>query len=150
MTYVSPDSGNGVSYSWLTPMTLEALLAKRRNSDAGNKPVCGQLGCGPGVLAPSILMVNESRSVFGSAKNDNCDVAENIANYTRYRRENDLFLTHALGDPQDRPDTPIGSPPGTQVLTKLVFKGKADNKFMTEFMKARFLANTEVLAQAAG
>ena len=107
MTYVSPESGNRVSYSWLTPTTLEESQAKRRNSEAWNKQVWGQLGRGPDVLAPFILMLNESREVFGSAKNDNCDFAENIANYTRYCRENDLFLTHALGDPQvDRSQQP--------------------------------------------
>ena len=107
MTYVSPETGNRVSYSWLTPTTLEESQAKRRNSEVWNKQVWGQLGRGPDVLAPFILMLNESRDVFGSAKNEHCDFAENIANYNRYCRENDLFLTHALGDPQvDRSQQP--------------------------------------------
>jgi aromatic ring hydroxylase len=40
-------------------------------------------------------------------KNPHCDFGENVANYHRYCMENDLFLTHALGDPQvDRSQQP--------------------------------------------
>jgi aromatic ring hydroxylase len=65
-----------------------------------NKEAWGQLGRGPDVLAPFILMLSESRKVFGEVKNEHCDFGENIHNYYKYCMENDLFLTHALGDPQ--------------------------------------------------
>jgi len=46
-------------------------------------------------------------AAFGAAKHPRCDFAENIAGYYRFCRDNDLFLTHALGDPQvDRSQQP--------------------------------------------
>ena len=40
-------------------------------------------------------------------KHPKCDFGENAVNYYRYCAENDLFLTHALGDPQvDRSEQP--------------------------------------------
>jgi len=100
MTFASPETGNRVSYSWLVPKTLEDSQAKRANSELWNKEAWGQLGRGPDVLAPFILMLDESREVFGEVKNEHCDFGENIHNYYKYCMENDLFLTHALGDPQ--------------------------------------------------
>ena len=107
MTFVSPKTGNRVSYSWLIAKTLEETQAKRRNSEVWNKQVWGQLGRGPDILAPFILQLHESRDVFGAVKNPNCDFAENVTNYYHHCMENDLFLTHALGDPQvDRSEQP--------------------------------------------
>jgi len=37
---------------------------------------------------------------FSAIKNPHCDFGENLENYYKYCMRNDLFLTHALGDPQ--------------------------------------------------
>ncbi|MDE2970447.1 MAG: 4-hydroxyphenylacetate 3-hydroxylase [Chloroflexota bacterium] len=100
MTYESPDTGNRVSLSWMIPESLEQTRAKRRNSEIWNEQLWGQLGRGPDILAPYILMLYNRRDALGQVKNPNCDFRENIINYTHLCRENDLFLTHALGDPQ--------------------------------------------------
>ena len=88
MTFASPETGNRVSYSWLMPKTLEDSQAKRANSELWNKEAWGQLGRGPDVLAPFILMLNESREVFGEVKNEHCDFGENIHNYYKYCNNN--------------------------------------------------------------
>jgi 4-hydroxyphenylacetate 3-monooxygenase oxygenase component len=107
MTYVSPDTGNRVSISWMVPESLEQTRLKRRNSEVWNEQSWGQLGRGPDILAPYILMLYNRRDALGQIKNEHCDFEENIINYTRLCRENDLFLTHALGDPQiDRSQQP--------------------------------------------
>ena len=47
------------------------------------------------------------RASFSSVKHPKADFGENVLNYYRYCRDNDLFLTHALGDPQvDRSTQP--------------------------------------------
>ena len=107
MTFVSPETGNRCSYSWLLPRSADDLKRKRRNSEIWNQQSWGQLGRSPDILAPHITALYAIRDSLGAVKHPKCDFGENIANYHRYCQENDLFLTHALGDPQvDRSQQP--------------------------------------------
>lgn len=107
MTFISPESGNRVSLSWLIPRSAEDLRRKRRNSEIWNEQSWGQLGRSPDILAPYITSLVERRDALARVKNPSCDFGENVVNYHRYCMENDLFLTHALGDPQvDRSEQP--------------------------------------------
>src|SRR5690348_8657272 len=107
MTYVDPESGIRTSLSWLMARSPEDSARKRRNSQLWNRLTWGQLGRSPDVLAPFIVNLMLRREAFGAAKHPRCDFAENIAGYYRCCRDNDLFLTHALGDPQvDRSQQP--------------------------------------------
>ena len=107
MTYVDSESGVRTSLSWLLPQTREDSSRKRRNSQLWNMLTWGQLGRSPDILAPFVCNMVPRRELFSSFKNPNCDFGENILNYSRYCRDNDLFLTHALGDPQvDRSTQP--------------------------------------------
>jgi len=107
MTFISPDTGTRRSTSWLLPRTRDDLKAKRRNSELWNQQCWGQLGRGPDILAPYIIGLYNARKSFSAVKNPRCDFGENIADYYRLCAENDLFLTHALGDPQvDRSEQP--------------------------------------------
>ena len=107
MTFVSPDSGNRCSLSWLLPRSADDLRRKRRNSEIWNQQCWGQLGRGPDILAPHIITLYGFHKELSAVKNPHCDFGENIANYLRYCTEHDWFLTHALGDPQvDRSEQP--------------------------------------------
>ena len=107
MTFVSPATGGRCSVSWLAPRSMEDLKAKRRNSEIWTRQSWGQLGRGPDIMAPDIIGLYNSRQAFSDIKNPHCDFGENVANYYHYCMENDLFLTHALGDPQvDRSQQP--------------------------------------------
>ena len=107
MTFVSPDTGNRCSLSWQLPTSPEDLSLKRRNSEIWNEQSWGQLGRSPDILAPHIITLYNSRDALAAVKNPHCDFGENISNYHRFCMENDLFLTHALGDPQvDRSEQP--------------------------------------------
>ena len=107
MTFVSPDTGNRCSISWLLPRSAEDLKKKRRNSEIWNEQCWGQLGRGPDILAPYMITLYNAREALSDVKNPHCDFGENMVNYYRYCQENDLFLTHALGDPQvDRSEQP--------------------------------------------
>ncbi len=107
MTFVSPETGTRCSTSGLLPRTREDLKAKRKNSELWNQQCWGQLGRGPDILAPYIIGLYNARQTFTDVKNPRCDFGENVANYYRLCAENDLFLTHALGDPQvDRSEQP--------------------------------------------
>jgi 4-hydroxyphenylacetate 3-monooxygenase len=107
MTSISPETGNRVSLSWLIPRSPEDLRRKRRNSEIWNEQSWGQLGRSPDILAPYIISLVMRRSALSSVASPHCDFGENVVNYHRYCMENDLFLTHALGDPQvDRSEQP--------------------------------------------
>jgi len=108
MTFVSPESGNRVSLSWLIPRSMEDLKRKRRNSELWSEQTWGQLGRSPDILAPFITTLAQRHAQLSAVKaSRHCDFGENAVNYYRYCMENDLFLTHALGDPQvDRSSQP--------------------------------------------
>jgi 4-hydroxyphenylacetate 3-monooxygenase oxygenase component len=101
MTFESPYTGNRVSISWLIPHSLEDLKKRRRNSEIWSIETWGQLGRSPDILAPFISSLAVRHKALSAVKGSpNCDFGENALNYYKYCMENDLFLTHALGDPQ--------------------------------------------------
>lgn len=107
MTFISPATGNRCSLSWLLPRSADDLKKKRRNSEIWNEQSWGQLGRSPDILAPHIITLYNAREALSAVKNPHCDFGENLVNYHSYCMENDLFLTHALGDPQvDRSEQP--------------------------------------------
>ena len=115
MTFISPETGNRCSISWQLPRSKEDLRRKRRNSEIWNRQSWGQLGRSPDILAPFIVTLYNMKNALSSIKNANCDFGENVVNYHRYCMENDLFLTHALGDPQvDRSQQPQNEARQTQ------------------------------------
>ncbi len=107
MTYVDEASGVRTSLSWMATKSAEDLKKKRRNSELWHQLTWGQLGRSPDILAPFILSNLYRKDSFAEVKNPNCDFGENLENYYQYCMKNDLFLTHALGDPQvDRSEQP--------------------------------------------
>lgn len=107
MTFLEPETGLRTSLSWLLPRSAEDLRRKRRNSELWNRFTWGQLGRSPDILAPYIISSLHLKDAFSAVKHPKCDFGENLENYYKYCMRNDLFLTHALGDPQvDRSEQP--------------------------------------------
>ena len=100
MTCICPETGKRISVSWLFPRSAEDLKRKRRNSELWNELTWGQLGRSPDILAPYILSALHLKEEYSAVKHPKCDFGENLQKYYEYCRDNDLFLTHALGDPQ--------------------------------------------------
>lgn len=106
MTFVDSETGVRTSVSWMLPTSAEELKKKRRNSELWNIHTWGQLGRSHDILAPYIIGMMHRKDDFSAVKNPHCDFGENLENYYKYCMQNDLFLTHALGDPQvDRSET---------------------------------------------
>src|SRR5580704_18399110 len=93
-------AGGRISVSWLLPRSAEDLRRKRRNSELWNELTWGQLGRSPDILAPYIISALHLKAEYSAVKHPKCDFGENLQKYYEYCRDNDLFLTHALGDPQ--------------------------------------------------
>ena len=99
MTFISPESGNRCSLSWIVPRSHEDLKKQRRNSELWNQLTWGQLGRGPDIMAPYITTLYAMQDALGTVQHPRCDFRENIANYHRYCLENDLFFDPRLGRP---------------------------------------------------
>jgi 4-hydroxyphenylacetate 3-monooxygenase oxygenase component len=107
MTFVDAETGIRTSLSWLLPRSADDLRRKRRNSALWNRFTWGQLGRSPDILAPYIISALHLKDQFSAVKHPKCDFGENVENYYKHCMRNDLFLTHALGDPQvDRSEQP--------------------------------------------
>ena len=101
MTCIDPDTGQRISVSWLFPRSAEDLRQKRRNSELWNELSWGQLGRSPDILAPYILSALHLKDEFGAVKHHRLRFRREPPELLRIlQTRHDLFLTHALGDPQ--------------------------------------------------
>lgn len=108
MTFVSPETGNRVSRSYQLPYSLDDLRTKRRNSEAWFRESFGQIGRAPDFMSNVCVGLYNFRHEL--EKNDP-RFGKHAEDYYRYCAENDLALTHALGDPQiDRSSNVVDEP----------------------------------------
>jgi 4-hydroxyphenylacetate 3-monooxygenase len=108
MTFVSPTTGNRVSYSYLLPRTPADLQAKRRNTEVWMEESWGQLGRAPDFCSNIVVGIYDFREDL--ATNDP-RFGRNAVAYHHYCQEHDIALTHMLGDPQiDRTKSPLQDP----------------------------------------
>lgn len=97
MTYTSPTSGEPVGTSFLIPQTQEDLVKRREMHRIWADATYGMMGRSTDFMSTQVMAMAIYKEFF--ARN-NPKFGENIWNYYEYIRENDLFLTHALIDPQ--------------------------------------------------
>ncbi|MFI6662041.1 4-hydroxyphenylacetate 3-hydroxylase N-terminal domain-containing protein [Streptomyces sp. NPDC050523] len=108
MLHRSDTSGNLVSLSYLAPTDRDELSRKWANSHRWAEASYGQLSRVPDFMSNVVVGLYDFRHEL--AKVDP-EFGRNAENYYHYCRENDLALTHGLGDPQiDRSATPADRP----------------------------------------
>jgi 4-hydroxyphenylacetate 3-monooxygenase len=98
MTFVPQDSaGVRVSRIWQLPTNFEELVARRESLVVWAELHNGFLGRSPDHVASSISGMYMGRSVFEAYDPAR---ARALADYYRYARDNDLFLTYVIINPQ--------------------------------------------------
>jgi len=103
MTYPSPSSGLAVSASFLVPYTREDLVKKRQHFKLRADHNFGFLGRGPDFMNQFVTGWHLMADRFARA---GARFGDNATRYYEHVRENDLFLTHMLINPQiDRSKT---------------------------------------------
>ncbi|CAL9394094.1 Anthranilate 3-monooxygenase oxygenase component [Streptomyces sp. enrichment culture] len=108
MLHRSDVTGNPVSLSYLAPLDRDGLSRKWANSHRWVQSSYGQLSRVPDFMSNVVVGLYDFRSELGKV---DPQFAINAENYYHYCRENDLTLTHGLGDPQiDRSSTPADRP----------------------------------------
>ncbi|NVK41524.1 MAG: 4-hydroxyphenylacetate 3-monooxygenase [Oceanospirillaceae bacterium] len=97
MTTVDPESGERYNRIWQLPKSPEELKQRRAALEAWTGLSCGFLGRAPDHVASCI-----SGMVMGidRFKQYDAERAENLLNYYRYARDNDLYLTYVIINPQ--------------------------------------------------
>jgi 4-hydroxyphenylacetate 3-monooxygenase len=97
MTFVSPTSGGRVNRSWQIPTSYAEMVARREAMVTWAESHCGFMGRSPDHLASALAgqYIGMARWQAYDAK-----LAKNFANYFEYARDNDLFLTYVIINPQ--------------------------------------------------
>jgi 4-hydroxyphenylacetate 3-monooxygenase oxygenase component len=97
MTYACEDSADVAGASFMVPRT-QADLAKRRDTmKVWADATFGMVGRSPDYLNTALMAFADGADFFGQR---GAMYADNIRNYYRLCRDRDLFLTHAIVNPQ--------------------------------------------------
>ena len=97
LTYPSPTTGDPVGLSFLIPRTREDLARRRQMIKTWADATCGMMGRSADFLNTMVMAWAAKRDYFAQ---QSPECAERVWHYYEDCRERDLFLTHALIDPQ--------------------------------------------------
>lgn len=98
ITHICEETGERVSNAFLIPKTFEDLRARRALFETWSKENFGLMGRTPDFLNVTVSSMASNAAFF---EKYNSDWAKNIQNYYRHIRDNDVFLTHAIVNPQN-------------------------------------------------
>src|SRR5262245_28739498 len=97
LTYTSPTTGAPVGLSFLIPRSHEDIVRRRQMIKLWADATCGMMGRS-GDFLNSMITAWAAKKDYFAQQSPEC--AERVWRYYEHCRENDLFLTHALIDPQ--------------------------------------------------
>jgi 4-hydroxyphenylacetate 3-monooxygenase oxygenase component len=95
MTYVDENGPAGTSF--MIPRTPADLVKRRQSMKIWADATFGMVGRSPDFLNTVLMTWCEGADFFGQR---GPQFAENVKNYYKYCRDRDLFLTHAIVNPQ--------------------------------------------------
>jgi 4-hydroxyphenylacetate 3-monooxygenase oxygenase component len=97
MTYANEDSGEIAGASFMVPRVPADLAKRRETIRLWADATFGMVGRSPDYLNTVLMAFADSPDFFGKR---GAMFADNISRYYRYCRDRDLFLTHAIVNPQ--------------------------------------------------
>ena len=97
MTFESPTSGERVNRCWQLPESYGELLARRKSMEAWAECTYGYLGRSPDHVASSLAGMMMRLDLFKAHGEER---ARALAEYYEYVRDNDLFVTYTITNPQ--------------------------------------------------
>jgi 4-hydroxyphenylacetate 3-monooxygenase oxygenase component len=104
MTFASPKTGEQVGTHFLLPTDIEGLVRRRKMHQTWAESSYGWMGRSTDFMSAMLCSWAVNADFFG-------DYSDNVRNYFDYVRDNDLFLTHVLINPQiDRSKQPHDQP----------------------------------------
>ena len=97
MTFESPTSGELVNRCWQLPESYEELVTRRRAMERWAECTLGYMGRSPDHVASSLAGMMMRLDLFRAHGEDRANA---LADYYRYARDNDLFVTYVITNPQ--------------------------------------------------
>ena len=97
MTFKSPTSGGPVNRCWQLPESYDELYARRKAMEAWAECSYGYLGRSPDHVASSLAGMMMRLDLFRAHGDDRANA---LAGYYEYVRDNDLFVTYTITNPQ--------------------------------------------------
>jgi 4-hydroxyphenylacetate 3-monooxygenase len=97
MTFASPDTGRRVNRCWQLPQSYTELTERRRALEAWAELHLGFIGRSPDHVASCIGGMFMGAELFDAYDHKR---AAALRNYYRFARDNDLFLTYVIINPQ--------------------------------------------------
>lgn len=96
MTYTCEDTGDAAGASFMIPRTRDDLAKRRGTMKVWADATFGMVGRSPDYLNTVLMAFAEGSDFFARR---GAKFGDNVRNYYKYCRDNDLFLTHAIVDP---------------------------------------------------
>lgn len=97
MTFLSPTTGSAVSRMWQLPESYAELVERRSALEAWAEHSCGFLGRSPDHVASALSGMAMAAELY---RGHGERYAQSLAGYYEYARDNDLYLTYAIINPQ--------------------------------------------------
>jgi 4-hydroxyphenylacetate 3-monooxygenase len=97
MTFESPTNGARVNMAWQLPKTYSDLLRRRQALEKWAVLSCGMIGRSPDHVASTLAGFRMGLPVFAA---NNPARAKALSAYYDYARDNDLFLSYVIINPQ--------------------------------------------------
>jgi 4-hydroxyphenylacetate 3-monooxygenase len=117
MTFVSPTSGKRVNRLWQLPRNYRELVDRRKALTAWAETTCGMLGRSPDHVGSSLAGMYMGLKAFekhGSAR------AKALGDYFHYARDNDLYLSYVIINPQADRSKAASNQPGEDLVARIV------------------------------
>ena len=139
MTFASPSSGERVNLSWLLPKTYGDLVRRRQAIEAWSSLSCGMIGRSPDHVASTLAGFRMGLAAFHSY-----DLARAAAleSYFQYARDNDLFLSYVIINPQSDKAKSAGGQPDPHLVASVVDEDSAG----ITIRGAKMLATSGIMA----
>lgn len=117
MTFVSPTSGGRVNRLWQLPRTYRELVERRKAIEAWAELTCGMMGRSPDHVGSSLAGMYMGMNVYEA--NDPAR-AKALRDYYHYARDEDLFLTYVIINPQADRSKATSEQPGEELVAQVV------------------------------
>ncbi len=108
MTFTSPKTGDQVSRAWQLPRNHRELVERREALVKWSRMTCGMVGRSPDHVASTMAGFRMGLHVFHE---NNPARARAVESYYEYARDNDLYLSYVIINPQsDKAKSASGQP----------------------------------------
>ena len=117
MTFASPTSGERVNLAWQLPKTFGDLVKRRQAIETWSALSCGMIGRSPDHVASTLAGFRMGLAAFRSYDPARAAALES---YFQYARDNDLFLSYVIINPQSDKAKSAGGQPDPHLVASVV------------------------------